>query len=70
MARADDPDSGMDSFFIVLEPQESLDGKYTIFGNVVSGLDTVDGISQVPTMGETPIMPVTVEEMEIIRVDP
>ena len=68
MARAgDDPDSGMDSFFIVLEPNPHLDGKYTVFGEVLRGIDAVDGISQVPTQGETPIIPVLIKGVRVRR---
>jgi len=42
MARADDPNSAMTSFFIVLAPAPNLDNKYTIFGKVVDGFDTLD----------------------------
>jgi peptidyl-prolyl cis-trans isomerase B (cyclophilin B) len=66
MARADDPNSGVDSFFIALAPQPSLDGNYTVFGEVLSGIDAVDGISQVPCRGETPMQPVFIEEV-IVR---
>ncbi len=65
MARADDPDSGLDSFFIVLEPNQHLDGKYTVFGEVARGIETVDGISQVPTRGETPIVPVVIKSVRL-----
>lgn len=65
MARADDPDSGLDSFFIVLEPNKHLDGKYTVFGEVLTGIETVDGISQVPTRGETPIVPVVIKSVRL-----
>lgn len=65
MARGEDPNSGVDSFFIVLAPQPSLDGEYTIFGEVVQGIDTVDGISQVPTQGEKPISPVRIERITL-----
>jgi len=51
MARADDPNSGMDSFFICLGPQPSLDGKYTVFGQVLQGLEVVDRIAAQP-LGE------------------
>jgi peptidyl-prolyl cis-trans isomerase B (cyclophilin B) len=44
MARAQDPDSAGSQFYICLAPQPSLDGKYTIFGQVVSGMDVVDRI--------------------------
>jgi peptidyl-prolyl cis-trans isomerase B (cyclophilin B) len=68
MARGDDPDGAVDSFFIVLEPQESLDGNYTVFGTVARGIDTVDGISQVPTLGEQPVSPVRVSKMTVTKI--
>jgi len=36
-------------FFIVVEDQPNMPKKYTIFGKVVSGLETVDEIAAVPT---------------------
>ncbi len=44
MARAQDPDSAGSQFYICLAPQPSLDGKYTVFGQAVSGMDVVDRI--------------------------
>ncbi len=54
MARADAPDSAETSFFIVLAPAPSLDGKYTIFGKVVDGFDTLDKMEKAPVDGQTP----------------
>lgn len=54
MARTDDPDSATTSFFIVLGPASHLDGKYTVFGRVVSGFDTLENIEKVARDGETP----------------
>jgi len=54
MARSDDPNSGMDSFFIVLDRQEELDGQYTVFGYVSRGMEVVDEIAKQPVDGETP----------------
>ena len=39
MARTKDPDSADSQFYICLEPQPFLDGKYTVFGQVTEGLD-------------------------------
>ena len=44
MARARDPDSAGSQFYITLAPAHFLDGKYTVFGHVVSGMDVVDTI--------------------------
>ncbi|MBI4241265.1 MAG: peptidylprolyl isomerase [Candidatus Rokubacteria bacterium] len=44
MARAQDPDSAGSQFYICFQPAPFLDGKYTGFGKVVSGMEVVDGI--------------------------
>ncbi len=44
MARAMDPDSAGSQFYICLEPQPGLDGQYTVFGQVIEGMDLVKGI--------------------------
>jgi peptidyl-prolyl cis-trans isomerase B (cyclophilin B) len=54
MARGDDPNSASTSFFVVTAPSAGLDGKYTAFGRVVSGIDVVEAIEAVPVDGETP----------------
>ena len=41
MARSADPNSGGSQFYITLAPQPALDGQYTVFGQVTSGLDVV-----------------------------
>ncbi|HTZ67442.1 MAG TPA: peptidylprolyl isomerase [Roseiarcus sp.] len=44
MARTDDPNSANSQFFIMFGDGGFLDGKYTAFGEVVSGMDVVDKI--------------------------
>lgn len=46
MARSSDPDSADSQFFIMFGPAPSLDGKYTIWGEVVSGMEYVDKIKK------------------------
>jgi len=46
MARTSDPNSADSQFFIIFAPASSLDGKYTIWGMVVSGMDNVDKIKK------------------------
>ncbi len=46
MARARDPDSADSQFFIVFAPASYLDGEYTIWGRVVSGMEFVDNIKK------------------------
>lgn len=40
------PDTGGSQFFITHSPQPHLDGGYTVFGRVVSGMDVVDRVVQ------------------------
>jgi cyclophilin family peptidyl-prolyl cis-trans isomerase len=44
MARTSDPDSAGSQVFIMLGPAPSLNGKYTAFGRVVSGMAVVDKV--------------------------
>ena len=46
------PDSGGRQFFVCLQDQPSLKGQYTIFGEVVSGMEVVDQISTTPVDGD------------------
>jgi len=46
MARAEDPDSANSQFFICLADAAFLNGKYTVVGEVVSGMDVVDKIKK------------------------
>ncbi len=45
-ARTADPDSANSQFFIMFEPATHLDGQYTIWGQVVSGMEYVDAIKK------------------------
>lgn len=65
MARLDDPASATSSFFIVLAPAQTLDGKYTVFGRVVDGLDVVQKIEAVPLTGETPVTRIEVSRVTV-----
>jgi peptidylprolyl isomerase len=52
-ARTDKPDTANCQFFIMFVPNASLDGEYTIWGRVISGMDAVDKIA----VGEPPEQP-------------
>ena len=40
------PDTGGSQFFITHSPQPHLDGRYTVFGHVVAGIETLDHLVQ------------------------
>ncbi len=46
MARSGDPDSANSQFYIMFAPASHLDGQYTIWGQVVSGMEIVDKIKR------------------------
>jgi peptidylprolyl isomerase len=46
MARTSDPNSARSQFFIVFKDSNFLDGQYTLWGKVVSGMDCVDRIKK------------------------
>ena len=48
MARASDPDSAGSQFFIVTSDSTFLDRQYTVFGEVVEGLEIADKIVNLP----------------------
>ena len=65
MARGDDPASATTSFFIVTGPAPSLDGKYTVFGRVVDGMDVVDRIDAAAVNGESPVTRIEITTVRI-----
>jgi cyclophilin family peptidyl-prolyl cis-trans isomerase len=53
MARAQDPNSGDSQFFIMFDDGAFLNGQYTVWGEVVAGMEHVDAIKR----GEPPSKP-------------
>jgi cyclophilin family peptidyl-prolyl cis-trans isomerase len=66
MARGDDPASATTSFFIVTADAPSLDGKYTVFGRVVEGLDVLDRIESTPVNGESPTTRIDLLKVRVV----
>jgi peptidyl-prolyl cis-trans isomerase B (cyclophilin B) len=66
MARLEDPDSASASFFIVTARTPALDGKYTAFGKVESGLDVVQKIEAVAVNGDAPTERVELKRVRLI----
>jgi peptidyl-prolyl cis-trans isomerase B (cyclophilin B) len=56
MARTQMPNSAGSQFYICFEPQPHLDGQYTVFGQVIEGIDVVDGIKQGDVMTKVSIV--------------
>ena len=56
MARSRSPDSGDSQFFITFGPTPHLDGDYTVWGQVIDGMEHVDNIA----VGEPPDEPDTI----------
>jgi cyclophilin family peptidyl-prolyl cis-trans isomerase len=82
MARAEEPDSATAEFFISLADNTPLDHKaddpgnstgYAVFGQVISGMDVVDAIGNVPTgdngpmPGQAPLTPVVVTKVTLLK---
>ena len=61
MARSQSPNSANSQFFICLAPAPFLDGQYTVFGEVVSGMEFVDKIKR----GEPPANPDKIISMKL-----
>lgn len=82
MARAEPPDSASAEFFINLDDNIRLDHKaddpgnttgYTVFGQVISGMEVVEAIGQVPTgdngpmPGQAPVTPIVVKKVALLK---
>jgi peptidyl-prolyl cis-trans isomerase B (cyclophilin B) len=67
MARLSDPNSASTSFFIVTARSQALDNQYTVFGKVESGLEVVEKIEAVAVNGETPVEPVELRRVTVVK---
>jgi cyclophilin family peptidyl-prolyl cis-trans isomerase len=58
MARSQDPNSGSSQFYVNLADNEFLNGQYTVFGKVISGLEAAKKIGDLPTdPSDQPVVP-------------
>jgi peptidyl-prolyl cis-trans isomerase B (cyclophilin B) len=66
MANAGPNTNGSQFFIVTIDEAGWLDGKHTVFGEVVSGMDAVDAIEGVSTgAGDQPDEPVIIERVEL-----
>lgn len=64
MARAQHPDSASSQFFICLDEVPYLNNQYTVWGEVIDGMDHVDAIPK----GEPPANPGKIVKASIVEV--
>ncbi len=76
LARSEDPNSGSTEFYICLVPRPHLDGKYTVFGQLMEGYDVLEKIGNTEIVEQyvgddkniafhAPKIPVVIEEATI-----
>lgn len=63
------PNTNGSQFYICLEPQPRLDGRYTIIGEVVDGMGVVEKIGGVKTTGSPMDRPLTAVIMEKVWIE-
>lgn len=65
-AKSSAPNSIGSQFYVALDELEQLDGSYSVFGQVISGMDIVDKIAAVPTdSNDKPTTPVHIKSVTI-----
>jgi cyclophilin family peptidyl-prolyl cis-trans isomerase len=64
-------ESSGSQFYIALQDLPQLDGEYTVFGNVVSGLEVIEKIASAKVVGNAPdgppVTPIVMEKLIIIK---
>jgi cyclophilin family peptidyl-prolyl cis-trans isomerase len=78
LARDEAPDSGSTEVYVCLAPRPHLDGRYTVFGQVVEGLDVLAAIGAAPVVEKwigdeeprvafhEPVEPVVIERARLV----
>ena len=65
MARGDEANSATTHFFILVGDGPNLDGKFSAFGRVRSGMEVADAINRAPSENEKPQVPVRITRTEV-----
>ena len=68
MARTMDPNSAGSQFFLMTSVSPHLDGQYTVFGQVLDGLDVVERIQRQPVdANDRPLVDVRIRKATILK---
>jgi peptidyl-prolyl cis-trans isomerase B (cyclophilin B) len=59
-------DSAGNQFFICLSDQPALTGKFTVFGEVASGMEAVDAVGATPVVGDRPAERVVIRKVTVL----
>lgn len=65
MARGEEANTAMTSFFILVGVGPHLDGKFAAFGRVTKGMEVVDAINKAPVSDEKPEKPVRIKKASV-----
>ncbi len=65
MARGEEPNTAMTSFFILVGSGSHLDRKFAAFGRVTKGIEVADAINKAPVTEEKPEKPVRIKKATI-----
>ena len=76
MVRGSEPGTASSQFYVCLKPQPERDGKFTVFAQVVDGMDTLTSLAETPTSGAgskpfyRPLEPMVMETITILETAP
>ncbi len=60
-----EPHSATGAFFVSLKRAPWLDGRYTVVGKVINGMEVIEAMTRVPLDGNRPVEPIAIESAEV-----